>query len=319
MSGDMYVVLSPTVSGNALGRALSMALVARELGEVIVFAPPGAPWSGSSQFPFTVEPFPRNKLTWARDVRERAHGRDVVVWSCKSFSPLPSFVSSLRSVLPDTLVICDFDDDDVELSREHTAISARNRFKLNPLRRGSPERVSRAQSLMVSLSSARTVATWTLASHVPGGELPTAWIPHVREFSTKHSPGPLRAEAEHTVRVGFLGTWRPHKGAALSDALASNFPAIEVVTFAQPGVIARPGLRTIPPGTPLSDAYGLIDVLALPMDDSGASDRQFPAKLVDGFKAGVPVLGSPTSALSEVGGSDSYVPRRLVQCGRDNK
>jgi hypothetical protein len=46
----------------------------------------------------------------------------------------------------------------------------------------------------------------------------------------------------------------------------------------------------------------MIDVLALPMSRSRASEVQFPAKLVDAFAAGVPVAASPTLAIKEIAG-----------------
>ncbi|WP_179662388.1 glycosyltransferase family 4 protein [Nocardioides panaciterrulae] len=77
----------------------------------------------------------------------------------------------------------------------------------------------------------------------------------------------------------------------------------KLVTFSQKGVVAAPGLEVLDPSTPLSAAYSRIDVLALPMSTDPASLRQLPAKLVDAFSAGVPVVATPTPAITEIAGT----------------
>ncbi|NYD40507.1 glycosyltransferase involved in cell wall biosynthesis [Nocardioides panaciterrulae] len=298
---DLFIILSPTASGNALGRALSMALVARELGECRLFAPESSSrWLPAAQFPVAVDDLPSPNL-FGKRVRDWSHDRRIVVWSCKSISPLPRYLRALRRAVPEDrlCVVVDFDDDDAGLAEMFVARSVRNAVKLNRLRSGSATRIRRAQRRAVRVANARSVATWALGPHVPGNHLPSVRIPHVRHRMLVGHPSFSR---DRPIRVGFLGTWRAHKGGDALMRLAET-KGFKLVTFSQKGVVAAPGLEVLDPSTPLSAAYSRIDVLALPMSTDPASLRQLPAKLVDAFSAGVPVVATPTPAITEIAGT----------------
>jgi hypothetical protein len=292
-------ILSVTRSGNALGRALSMAMVADRLGECRVLAPAdGDMWVGATQFRHQVGQLPPSPLEFVKRIGEINSDGPPVIWASKAFAPLPRYLAEVRRHLgSDVKIVVDCDDDDAGLARDFAARSLRGRLVLNPLRRTSGTRVQRAQESAASVADARTVATWAVAQSGYGRGLRTLRVPHVRERAmTRRTPSPY-------LRLGFLGTWRSHKGVQSLHSLLDSDSGVRLVSFAQSSALPQSSAWTLlDPRTPLSIAYAQVDVLALPMDRSGPADVQLPAKLVDAFASGTPVIATRTTAITEIAG-----------------
>jgi hypothetical protein len=58
--------------------------------------------------------------------------------------------------------------------------------------------------------------------------------------------------------------------------------------------------------TPLRDLYSRIDVTLLPQGITRGAQLQLPAKLLDSFRFGVPVMATPTPAIEEIAGGVYY-------------
>ena len=198
-------ILSITRSGNALGRALSMAMVADRLGECRVLAPAdGDMGVGATQFRHQVGQLPPSPLEFVKRIGEINSDGPPVIWASKAFGRLPRYLAGVRRHLgSDVKIVVDCDDDDAGLARDFAARSLRGRLVLNPLRRTSGMRVQRAQELAASVADARTVATWAVAQSGYGQGVRTLRVPHVRERAmTSRHRAPISGSAfrEHGAR-----------------------------------------------------------------------------------------------------------------------
>ncbi|PPG89575.1 hypothetical protein C5C00_06205 [Rathayibacter rathayi] len=298
-------VIGDSTKTNSLGRALSMALTAAEFGRVRVLAfEDGELWAGAGQFPADVVPFGRRDLSRIeRDVRAAASERRTIVWFSKGTDPLPRLARRL-SRIPNTVVVADFDDDDVSIMEAFRSESLLNRAKANPLRRKAPSRLRRSQARiardadLVTFSSAGLRGVY--AERFELGDA-SAVIPHTRVSMPRDRPRAPSADGRLTL--GFIGTVRSYKGADTLNALLRADTDVGIVTFAQSwtppsDVAAQWTMR--PPTTPLSEVYADVDVLVLPMDiRSPAALYQLPAKLVDAAVFGTPVAATPTPPIEE--------------------
>ncbi|MBT2515741.1 glycosyltransferase [Arthrobacter sp. ISL-30] len=299
-----FIVIGHDVSSNALGRAISLAMVSRELGitRLLAFGR-GRTWAGSRQFDIEVERLSRNWKHELRGTFSQDEEVQTVVWLSKGLAPLDRLARYVRQAFPGAIVILDLDDDDAALAEAFAKRSVSNRLKLNPLRRGHASQIRKAQSKIAALAHGFTFSSNSLASVFPSKFIPRTRIPHVRTDISGDSIRPT--DGPWGIRFGSLGTLRPHKGSALLLELMRSNKDLTLVSFKDCG-LGRPGPGEenwieIPSDTPLHEAYAQIDVSVIPITDGGAGAQfQLPAKLVDSMRSGVPVLASPTPAIEEI-------------------
>lgn len=303
------IILAHSIKTNSLGRALSMGLSASPLGEVEVWAIADGPtWPGHTQFNVTLRELDGKQ--WKGSIRELLQQKSThqtIFWVSKGISPLDKIAEYLRA--NNATIIVDFDDDDISIMKHFKQQSFMNKFRANPLRRISPTRIARSQRIVLRSAAGATFSSKTLRASMPEVDprLPTSVIPHCRvQGSAKNS----RA-SDSTVRVGFLGTVRPHKGIEHIVRLAMEDASVHVTTFSQtwqPPVHLQSQWTVIPPDTPLSVVYQDIDALLVPMNSSEpGSLRQLPAKIVDAACSGTVLLATPTPPIVEYL-EDAFVP-----------
>lgn len=304
-----FVVIGHAIDSNALGRAISMAMVAEAIGPTRLLAFGDGPiWKGASQFQIETE---RLTKTWRTDLAALSgqSSNRTVFWLSKGIAPVDRLATYISRAVPDALIILDLDDDDAGLAEAFARQNLVNKLKLNPLRRGSARRIRQAQGRIAQVAHGFTFSSNSLASVYPKSFLPLARIPHVREDIGDHTKG-LGSTARMTF--GSLGTLRPHKGSELLLDLMRHNRDLTLVTFANCG-LGKPESTEenwieIPPNTPLHEAYSQVDVSVIPITDDGPGAQfQLPAKLVDSMRSGVPVLASPTPAIDEIA-SEAYTP-----------
>jgi glycosyltransferase involved in cell wall biosynthesis len=302
------LVLGHDSSSNALGRALSMALVAERIGNVDVLAVGNdRVWPGASQFDFHVQQISGLLTSRLKHlVQSRSREADqLIVWVSKGIRPLPRLISVIQKAVPSAIVILDLDDDDAALAEGFRQRSNRNRLTLHGFRAMHPARIRAAQKRLAKMAAGTTLSTNFLGERL-GVEGPKLRVPHSRvPTNTKTSDATISPK----IRVGAFGTLRPHKGGALFMDLIDEFEELELVTFIDCGLgTPRPGQsnwKEISPTTPLSAAYASVDVTLIPMDDAApGSDVQLPAKLIDAMRSGVPIVATPTPAIVEI--ADGY-------------
>jgi hypothetical protein len=298
------VVIGDSVKANALGRALSMTMTAgRDHAVELMAVDDGPVWVGHLQFPGGPKLQKFKVRHWrrvARSLATRSQSEEIIVWFSKGTYPLDSIASRLVRKSSAT-VIADFDDDDVAIMRSFISQSVRNRLKMPLVRRKSPARLKRSQSRILDLAHGRTFSSPTLRDHFLA-------VPHTRADAPRLDRG-----VTSTLRLGFFGTVRAHKGAQHLVELLRSSSQVEVYSFRQswkPPVDVSSRWHEIEPTTPLDDAYSEVDFLVLPMDASdSASLHQLPAKLVDAARAGCPVVATRTPVL------DDFVQNRYLAVG----
>lgn len=301
-----FVLIGHDIASNALGRAISMALVARQLGPTKLLAFGGDEvWKGVGQFDVPVEHLSRR---WKRElgaVLQPVESFRTVVWLAKGISPLDKVARFVAGENPDALILLDLDDDDAGLAEAFVGRSLLNRVKLHPFRRGHARRVRRSQWTNSQLADAFTFSTHSLSEAYPSTFKPKTRVPHVRS-ELPHLRETRKSDPTE-VRFGSFGTLRPHKGSGLLLDLMRNDRSLTLVTFANCGLGTPEATDTnwieLPSDTPLSEAYARIDVslIAITENNSGAQ-YQLPAKLIDSMQSGVPLLASPTPAIVEIAG-----------------
>ncbi|MGG7102294.1 hypothetical protein [Rhodococcus sp. 24CO] len=303
------IVLSHDISSNALGRALSMALVAQELGEVQVCAfGSGRLWPGASQFDLDVNRIGRH---WKREIDAvmSASADTTLVWVCKGISPLARVVTYLKDRYPGNIVIADFDDDDAGLAHEFFKSTVLNRIRLLRNRSMLPWVIRRSQRKIIDLADGFTFASNSVAAAFPSNRGPSARIPHVRLDSTGIAPTNLvnsivKPGVSGSIKFGVYGTLRAHKGGSLVLEAIRSHPELHLFTFENCGLedrlVTDVNWTEISPSTPLDKAYAEIDVAVIAITSLHQSAQmQFPAKLVDAMRAGVAIVATGTSAVRE--------------------
>jgi hypothetical protein len=311
-----FLVIAPNSAKNSLGRSISLALVAREVGETTLVAYGcGATWAPSAQFdiPLTI-------------VNDRAASDPAVlawlsqpglpvIWVSKGGDRVARILEQIANLSEDPVILFDLDDDDAGLAELHRERSLWNRLTLNTWREGHPARVRRAQEQINRLAHGFTFATQVLRDSSPRTSAPSLVLPHVRGATpVERIPSPTGR-----IRVGFLGTIRAHKGGHLVAPLLKDNSDFEIVCFEDCG-LRVPGalhnqVREFSPTTPLREIYSQIDVALIPVDpEPAASGMQLPAKLIDALMFGVPVVSSDTPAIREGRGENPIVisPRASV-------
>jgi hypothetical protein len=299
-SEKIYVLASST-SSNSLGRALSMAITASVDAEVNVYAfEDGPTWVGAGQFGFETIPVSRN--SWKQLAMEICNQPNATLWSSKNISPQDKVISHIRQN-SDVRIVVDFDDDDYSLLKEYRKQNWRHRLVLHRAHRLHPKRIRRSQLSSLKNADGATFSSWTLADimrtqGISSAAITTARVPHTR---TSH-PRYAKTESAHALRIGFIGTVRPHKGLEVLKQ-AAMIPNIEICVFknqVHKSVVDNFGFTEFDPATPLYEVYKYIDVLAVPSNpDSDATRGQLPAKIMDATAAGCPILATPTKPIDE--------------------
>lgn len=304
MKPSGITVLAHSSSSNSLGRAISMAMVAREISDTrLVACNDGPVWAPCAQFDVDVEVIEPNH--WHAVVDRSGTGEDnQLLWVCKGIDPTGTLVRMSKHLRPDTTVVLDLDDHDVALANEFRAYSLLNRGRLNRFRRMHPTRIARGQASIADQAFGLTYSSKALRGllHTPERVARSAIIPHVR----KPEPTTIKTSlpCSRPIRIGVFGTIRPHKGGNHIRRLIAAEPDFQVVSFVGSGLrideADRGRWQEIPTTTPLSEAYGLVDVALVPIERSSiAASVQLPAKIVDAMKYGVPVVATDTPAISE--------------------
>ena len=306
-----FLILGHSAASNAVGRALSMAMVADRVGRATVMAFGSGPtWAGAGQFPNKVIPL---GFDWKKQLdqyfSERlANGsspRIQVVWVSKGLRPLAKCVRWINRAHPEAVIILDLDDDDVGLAQGYRGQSVRNRVTLHRGRPGHPGSIARAQGSIAGIADGLTFSSNALKNSFPAAWTPAVRIPHVRSDGDDWRPS--APPDSGNIRIGLFGTIRPHKGGDLLVGLIESEPRFSAVVFEGSGLqfpqdIASQVLE-IPPTTPLTEAYELVDVALIAMDTaSHGATLQLPAKLVDAMKAGIPIVATPTPPILEIAG-----------------
>ena len=103
--------IAESAAANSLGRAISMSLVAAELGTVETWAVDDGPtWTGARHFDLEIRRFSAHGAGALVDsIRQRSASEQVVVWISKGIAPLDGIARAAQR-LPDVTVIADFDD-----------------------------------------------------------------------------------------------------------------------------------------------------------------------------------------------------------------
>jgi glycosyltransferase involved in cell wall biosynthesis len=302
------VVVAPTTSSNALGRALSVADLARAAGlETRLYGPADGPlWVGAAQHEVEVRTF---SDPGAVAIEAAQLEPPLLVWVVK---PLRRSwrVGELLQRRRRAAIVLDLDDHDEALSREFRARSLGNRLRLHPLRMLHPARVRATRDAAVAAADGFTYSSDALARELAlPASRPRLRVPHPRPSGQ----GPARAAPQGgPVHAGCLGTLREHKGlSVLSRLLAREESLVLHVFDPPPGELRRHRDRVVahPAGTPLADLYSQLHVSLLPQGVSEGARLQVPAKLLDSMRFGVPAMATPTTAIDEIAG-DAYWPVR---------
>jgi glycosyltransferase involved in cell wall biosynthesis len=304
--------LAESAVTNSIGRAISLSLVAAEFGDVELWAVDDGPtWTGARHFDLTVHRFSAHRLDTVIDrIRDAARTQPVLVWISKGLSPLDRIARAVAGTRGVTIV-ADFDDDDVSLMQEQVRKSLKTALHLNVLHRKSPLQVARAQRRTAAAASSYTFSSDALRRTYQERELParpSAVVAHARPASwlaparSTRRPGPLR--------LAYLGTVRPHKGADRILALVEAMPDIEFSSFSGSFRPAGGGAtwHAIGPEASLPDVYADIDFTLVPQDPrSSAAQNQLPSKIVEAAAFGVADVATPTPVIEEYC-AGSYIP-----------
>lgn len=301
----LIYIIGDSIKANALGRALSLALTARELGDIRVRAvDDGREWVGSGQFPIEVRAFSaRRWRSLVDEIRVSAGKQPVLVWFSKGTSPLPKIARQLTGN-PNIQMIADFDDDDVAIMEAFRSASFRNFLTMPEFRRKSPRRLATAQRKIFGYCHGATFSSPTLREVYASrwGQIThSAIVPHTRmNVETKR---PERTLDGRSLTLGFLGTMRDYKGATELVNLMRSDVDIRMISFQQewnaPSDVSD-RWTVVPALTSLPELYAQIDFLALPMQSTEPAARhQLPAKLVDAAVNGCPVAATSTSPIED--------------------
>jgi len=311
-------VLSPFSRSNSLGRGISMALTAAELGDVELWAVEDGPvWPPSKKFALDVNLFTADTRAGLIDrIGEAARtDGDVLVWVSKGLHPL-DLVAEAVAAVPGVTVIQDFDEDDLALMVQHLKGDVRRWLDYPPLHPRGPIRVKRSQARAARAAVATSFTSDAIrnvyAARGTIGGKPAGRIPHTRPYIPADRPPVARERAAaDPLTLAFLGSIRPHKGLQWMVRLAEAMPDAKFVTFAaswRPPEHVRDRWTELPADLPIVEAYEGVDLLLVPQDlRSPVAQTQLSAKVIDAAQLGRAVVGSPTATLEEYC-AGSYLP-----------
>lgn len=319
-------VISPNVSGNALGRAWLLADLLRSETRVRIVGmqqgdgiwPPAA----SAQVPVLGFPMQKGRLhyfdgvSWLRDVV----GDDLVVVSKPILQSLG--VALLARVGKRGMVV-DIDDWQTGFLQFEGGSEGVSPWRQRLLRFRSYARRGGMNGFVF------TRLLEEFAAHFPHRTVSNRWLQgrfggellyHVRDPDTLDPAHAIESELEplpsERLWVGFVGTPRPHKGIRVlvdAVALAQRDAPLGLVLM---GVgdpndaeivharnrLSNEALRVLSP-FPLSalrDHLRLADILAVPSLEVPGSWGQIPAKLFDAMSMGKPIVASGINDIPEI-------------------
>lgn len=301
-------VLAPSSKSNSLGRGISMATTAAQLGDAELWAVDDGPvWPAAVKFGIPVHVFaPKARADMVARIRQAAAGDDVLVWVSKGLHPL-DLIAEEAARVPRVMVFQDFDEDDLALMVGHLRGAPLRRLDFPPYHPRSPVRVKRSQARAARAASAVTgTSNAILEVYRRRGVIgvPVARIPHTRQFLPRDLP-PVREERTGSERLtlAFLGSIRPHKGLDHIVRLAEQMPDATFVSYAhawRPPSSVRERWIELPSDTPVVQAYRGVDILLVPQDlASAVAQTQLSAKVIDAALMARAVVGSPTATLEE--------------------
>lgn len=269
------------LSGNVLGRAFALWLLARQLGwEFLIVGPPrGALWE-------PLRGHPLEELVVSRTDAELASIRrrfDVVI----ALKPLPESLRLARELAAGELpLIVDIDDPDLDVAIARMGFGQRSRFS-SPHRLIKGTHPIQLRRTRASLAGHPLIVSNPQLQQLYGGVV----IPHVRP--PRHSP---RGLVSRSV-VGFVGTVRPHKGVDVLRRAIEEVRRrrdIELYVTDRPPRDSRPWERWVGP-QPIADleqTLSHVHISAVPSLAEGYGPLQLPVKLIDGMALGLPVVAS---------------------------
>jgi glycosyltransferase involved in cell wall biosynthesis len=281
------LLLSSDLSGNALGRAQSLWLIARELGWDVRVAGPLRqelwPPVRDSAFADICQPLPiSGRRPFLPDDLCRWSDATVAVKAMpESFGLAVRAQTSLRGPL-----LLDIDDPDLDEVQRIAPLRAkcglvhprRIRSGYHPWQLKLLERKTRSVPILTSNPSLRL-------RH--GGYL----IPHVRE-----AVPPGRAHVRERPVVAFVGTPRIHKGIEVLRSAVSrlSYKGLLLVLTSQAPSDAAPWERWVGE-TNLADGRSLLDeadIVALPSLDMPFAREQLPVKVIDAMLSARAIVAS---------------------------
>lgn len=299
------LVVSSTVSGNALGRSYVLWVLAKHLGWSATVAGPttGELWRPAVGTAFASDVVAFERRRWLVDP-PLALARDVDVVIAAKLLPESFGVARRMSRAAGRPLLLDVDDADDEMRRR--SFGWRRRLGLvwptSLARRAHPLNLTAAR-----IAARRTpvmVGNPSLQQRFDGPV-----VPHVRPVRPAGSPH----EATSPV-VAFVGTVRPHKGIEqLRSAvrLVRSDADVRLVVTADRPADAAPwedwvGETTMEDGLRLVDTADVVVVPSLPQ---GYALAQVPVKLVDAMMSGRAIVASDLPPIRwALGGSGILVP-----------
>lgn len=313
------VLVAPTVSGNALGRAFSLSLVLDVLGwKSDVLGPAEGPlWLplAASDFAARCRAVPVQEWS-ARRLTAMAAGADLLI-AVKAL-PRSLGVAEPTARKLDIPWLLDVDDPDLEALRaSFTALQRLGAVRPSTiLRREHPFQLRRLGTLL--RRAPLTVSNPILRELYGMGTV----VPHVRERRPA-SPG---LDGGPPV-VAFIGTPRAHKGLTLlRDAVAELHPSVGyrlVITGHTPSdAKAHEDWRGTLPFPAAMELLQRADVVVVPSLHHPFARLQFPVKLIDAMMLGRAIIAADLPpirwALGDAGllfepGDGDALKRRLAE------
>lgn len=283
LSGSKVLLVSPTLSGNAVGRAFSLWLLFRELGcDVSIVGPTDGPfWPPLAGSAFADCCRPVSTKAWGLSaLGQAAVDRDLLV----AVKALPASYGMVRRLGAHRSIpwILDIDDPDLEFLL--ASLNRRQRLGLvrpSAIAKGAHPLQVRMLARQVN-NAVITVSNPSLRDLYGQGTI----VPHVREPQAPAAPSDRESRL-----IAFIGTPREHKGVALlREAVASLHGSCgyRLLVTGPPPANAEPHEDWIG-AVPFAEAMHLLefaDVVAIPSLDGGFPALQLPVKVIDAMMCG---------------------------------
>jgi len=299
------VVLTPSLSSNAAGRAMLIADLLSAERQVAVAGSSHGPWWRplAARRDLEVIDLGDHSIGLPRMIRRRFR-RATVVASKPLFS---TFGATLLSGTAPTIL--DIDDPELALIAMDARTFARSLTRLDgPV-------LTAVLSHLRSEAGAVTVSNSALQDAF-GGTV----IPHARDEQLFAAPRTRdRAYARRAIGMSedlrlivFVGTVRAHKGVdVLIDCSANVAPARIAIVGAPRGLRVPESVILVPP-TDYATAMQWVaaaDIVAVPQRNGPIGRRQSPAKVIDALAVGRAIVASDTVPIEEMIGEAGVLVR----------
>jgi len=318
-------ILAYDLASNALGRALLLGELLHGLADVKIVGPSrnGEVWqpAQSSRIPIEVGPAIHSRgdlhtaSTWLRQVDL---GDTVLV----SKAMPTSLGLALDTNLGGRNLALDIDDWEYGLCQGLARRPLAHAFAqvVGPMMRHRPNHSSRIQKLEARIDEIpnRLVSNTFLQDRF-GGQL----LYHVRDHQMLNPDSVDSARVRNKlalgdrVWVGFIGTFRPHKG--IDDLISAVYraagspglllmgideqdPAITGLIASARELLGPNRVRVLPPFplTQLPEHVHAADIIAIPSKSGPASDGQIPAKLFDAMALARPIVATAVNDIPSI-------------------